>query len=538
MISTQRGQGGEFTLFGSDVMEWPTLGVSPEEAQRRFDALQAKLVDQWKLIGGYNVFEQTMVVVPSVSLDLNAPASVLQMYEERMLFLLLLLRKPRARIIYLSSMPILPDILDYYMSLLPGVIPSHARRRLETVPVLDATPRPLTRKILERPRLIERIRGLIPHPETTHLVPYNTTHLERDLALRLGIPMYGADPKHLVHGTKSGSRRLFAAVGVPHAPGSEDVRTAEDCVAALRALRELRPEVGKAIVKLNDSVSGEGNAEVDLEGLPLSGARGERAALRERLDHMKFELADFTLERYLELLYERGGAVEERLSGREFCSPSVQARITPLGSVEILSTHDQLLGGRGGQSYLGARFPADPAYSTTIARETEKVARRLSQEGVIGRFAVDFVVVRDGADDWKPYAIEINLRKGGTTAPFLILEFLVSGRFDWERSVFESPSGKSKFYVADDHLESEVLRALTPEDVLEVTVRNRLHYDHTTQKGVVYQMLSAVTECGRVGVTAVGDSPEEAEALWQKTRAHLLEEATVAARDTGLAPAG
>ena len=123
-------------------MNWPTLGVSPEEAQRRFDALQAKLVDQWKLIGGYNVFEQTMVVVPSVSLNLNAPASVLQMYEERMLFLLLLLRKPGARIIYLSSMPILPEILDYYMSLLPGVIPSHARRRLTTVPVLDATRRP------------------------------------------------------------------------------------------------------------------------------------------------------------------------------------------------------------------------------------------------------------------------------------------------------------------------------------------------------------------------------------------------------------
>jgi len=324
---------------------------------------------------------------------------------------------------------------------------------------------------------------------------------------------------------------------VPHAPGSEDIRTAEDCVAALRVLREQLPGVRKAIVKLNDSVSGEGNAEVDLEGLPPSGATGERAALRERLDHMKFELADFTLERYLELLYERGGVVEERLSGREFCSPSVQARITPLGNVEILSTHDQLLGGKGGQSFLGARFPAHAAYSTTIARETEKVARRLSQEGVIGRFAVDFVVVRDGADDWKPYAIEINLRKGGTTAPFLILEFLVSGRFDWERSVFESPTGRSKFYVADDHLESDVLRALTPEDVLEVTVRNRLHYDHTTQKGVVYQMLSAVTECGRVGVTAVGDSPREAEVLWQKTRAHLLEEATVAAQDTGLLPA-
>jgi hypothetical protein len=183
-----------------------SLGASPEEARSRFDALQAKLVDQWKLIGGYNVFEQTMVVVPSVSLDINAPVSVLQMYEERMLFLLLLLRKPRARIIYLSSMPILPDIVDYYMSLLPGVIPSHARRRLHTLPVLDATRRPLTLKILERPRLIERIGDLIPDPETTHLVPYNTTSLERDLALRLGIPMYAADPKHAVETLRSRRR--------------------------------------------------------------------------------------------------------------------------------------------------------------------------------------------------------------------------------------------------------------------------------------------------------------------------------------------
>jgi hypothetical protein len=514
-------------------MDRHPLAVSSEEAQSRFDSLQAKLVDQWKLIGGYNVFEQTMVVVPSVSLEINAPESVLRMYEERMLFLLLLLRKPRARIIYLSSMPILPDIVDYYMSLLPGVIPSHARRRLDTVAVLDATRRPLTRKILERPRLIERIRGLIPDPETTHLIPYNTTSLERDLALRLGIPMYGADPKHLVHGTKSGSRRLFASEGVPHALGSEDLRTTDDCVAALCVLRNHRPEVRKAIVKLNDSVAGEGNAEVDLELLPPSGASGERAALRKRFDHMNFEVADLTLERYLELLLERGGVVEERLSGTAIRSPSVQARITPLGAVEILSTHDQLLGGKSGQSFLGARFPADPAYSTAIAREAEKVGRRLSKEGVLGRFAVDFVVVRDGADVWKAFAIEINLRKGGTTAPFLILEFLVSGRFDWQRSVFESPTGKSKFYVSDDHLEDPVLRALTPDDVLDITVRNRLHYDHATQKGVVYQMLSAVTECGRVGVTAVADSAQEAEDVWKKTREHLLMEATAAGVDSG-----
>ena len=50
-----------------------------------------------------------------------------QAYEERFLFLLLLLRQPRLRMVYITSMPIAPAIVEYYLALLPGVIPSHAR---------------------------------------------------------------------------------------------------------------------------------------------------------------------------------------------------------------------------------------------------------------------------------------------------------------------------------------------------------------------------------------------------------------------------
>ena len=50
-------------------------------------------------------------------------------------------------------------------------------------------------KLLERPRLLAEIRALIPDRSRSHLVPYNTTPLERDVALALGIPMYGADPR-------------------------------------------------------------------------------------------------------------------------------------------------------------------------------------------------------------------------------------------------------------------------------------------------------------------------------------------------------
>mgnify|MGYP002260735510 CR=1 FL=1 len=46
--------------------------------------------------------------------------------------------------------------------------------------------RPLSLKILERPRLLAQLRDLIPDKDRAHLVPYNTTELERDLAIRLG----------------------------------------------------------------------------------------------------------------------------------------------------------------------------------------------------------------------------------------------------------------------------------------------------------------------------------------------------------------
>ena len=56
------------------------------------------------------------------------------------------------------------------------------------------------------------------------------------------------------------------------------------------------------------------------------------------------------------------------------------------------------------------------------------IGRHLAGLGVLGRFAVDFVVVQDESGAWTPYAIELNLRKGGTTHPFLTLQFLTDGR--------------------------------------------------------------------------------------------------------------
>src|SRR5579859_2133209 len=348
-----------------------------------FDELQRKLVPLWQSIQTMTQDEQTIVVVPSLTLeDPGWPSSVLQAYEERFLFLflLLLLRQPRARLVYVTSTAVNPSVVDYYLDLLPGVIPSHARRRLFLVSPLDGSGRPLSEKLLERPRLLARIRELILDPDRAHLVPFNTTELERGLALALRIPMYGADPKFFHYGTKTGCRRLFAELGVRHPLGAEGLSGIGDVVSALARLRAERPDAANAIVKLNEGVSGEGNASVDLQGLPKPGSDPETGALEERVRAMAFEADGLLFEPYVEALAERGGVVEERIAGEEVRSPSVQMRITPLGTLEVLSTHDQLLGGPSGQSYLGCRFPADPAYAAAITREAVKVGERLMQE--------------------------------------------------------------------------------------------------------------------------------------------------------------
>jgi hypothetical protein len=491
----------------------------------RFDELQRKLVPLWTSIERLSQDEQTIVVVPSFSLDFQgAHGAALQAYEERFLFLLLLLRQPRARLVYVTSQAINPSTIDYYLDLLPGVISSHARKRLFLVSPLDGRDSPLSAKLLERPRMLARLRELILDPSRAHLVPYTTSELERDLALALGIPMYGADPRHLHLGTKSGCRRLFAEEGVPHPAGVEGVTSVGDAVAAIARIRAEKPSVEQVVVKLNTGISGEGNARVDVAGLPAPGSAGEEAAIEERVLAMRFELASATLDAYAAKLGQRAGVVEELIVGEELRSPSVQLRVTPLGRVELLSTHDQLLGGPTGQAYIGCRFPADPEYAIAITREAAKIGERVAREGVIGRFALDFVTVRRNGS-WEPYAIELNLRKGGTTHPFLTLQFLTDGSYDPETAVFTAPSGRQKAFVASDHLANDAYRGLTPDDLFDIVARRGLHFDQSRQTGVVFHMLANLAENGQVGLTAVGDSREEADEVYRRATAVLDEEA-------------
>ena len=483
-----------------------------------FARLQARLRDLWPAITLRSIgdVERNAVVVHSISFHVPEHLyPVFPAYEERFLCLVLsLLRGSRSRVIYVTSQPVLPRLIDYFFSLVPALDTPEARRRLELVTVVDGRNRPLTEKLLARPGALARIRSLITRPELAVLIPFNTSQLEVDLAVELGIPVYGAHPSLAWAGTKQGSRRLFAEEGVPH-PVGLDVRSADELVAAIEEIRTKRPDLRQVIVKLDEGVSGLGNAIIHVDGAETPRELERRIAALELEDH------EITAEEYLASLDREGGIVEERIQGTSFRSPSVQMRLSPHGEAEVLSTHDQVLGGPHGQTYFGCRFPADEAYADTIAREALKVGRRLAREGALGRVALDFVAVQDAAGEWQPYAVEINLRCGGTTHPFFALQSLTDGVYELDEGRFLVPGGAQKFYVATDHLDNPAYSSLTPDDLLDLVKEHGLGWDEEGQTGVALHMVSALAVAGRIGLTAIGDSHDESSRLYARVKRML-----------------
>jgi hypothetical protein len=329
--------------------------ATPEERER-FRFLQERFAQSYADIFDDAKLPRTVLIVPSLSLDQQVMAKIsgVHHYEERLLCLLLLLRMPRTRVIYVTSTPIPESIIDYYLHLLPGVPGHHARSRLILLSCADAAPIALTLKILSRPRLIQRIQQAIPDTASAHMTCFTVSELERRLALRLDLPIYGCDPSLAYWGTKSGSRKVFRQAGIDHPAGFEDLADPVNVADALVELKAKKPDLRKAVVKLNEGFSGEGNALFNLENAPEGGSL--MSWVRARLPHLAFEAEGMTWEIFQEKLGSMGGVVEEFVPGQVKESPSAQLRVDPKGRAEVISTHDQVLGGRSGQIFWAAGF--------------------------------------------------------------------------------------------------------------------------------------------------------------------------------------
>lgn len=495
--------------------DFPEPGSAEE--RKLFKEIQQGMKKQYNEIFRNKLAPCTVVINPSMTLDMEILSKVkgAVYYEERLLCLLMLLRMPVTKIIYLSSVPIPEVIVDYYLNLLPGITGLHARKRLTMLSCYDASVRPLTEKILERPRLMETIRQHITDSASTHLTCYNITPLEKTMAVQLGIPLFGTDPDKFYEGSKSGGRKTFRESAVLLPDGFEDLYTKEEIIKALADLKRKYPSLRKAVIKINEGFSGDGNA---IYRYPPNekNDQWEEVIAASFDQQFKTVVKEVSNELFFQKFTSMGGIVEEFLEGEIKMSPSVQCVIGPDKQIEIASTHDQLLGGEDGQVFLGAVFPASEEYNVSMAAEGKKIAETLAQKGAMGRFAVDFISVKQEEGNWKHYAIEINLRKGGTTHPYLMLQFLTDGRYDAEKGQFITAGGNKRFYFASDNVYKEAYKGLTPVDLIDIATWHSLMFDGATQEGVMFHLIGALSEFGKFGMVCIGSSPERARIFYDK----------------------
>jgi len=482
------------------------LGAADREVgMDAFDALQERLSTVCRVHRPGSTRPHVVVMLPSISLGptiLLHYQPRLAAYEHRFLLAALgLARTPGAELVLVTCGPVTDDVIDYYTRLADPADPESVRRRLHVLVVPDDTARGVSAKLLDRPDLIEQLRGLVGDLPAM-IEPWNVTDDEVAVSLALHRPIYGTPPDLWPLGFKSAGRRMFREAGVPTPEGCEGVHDNADVADAISAIRRARPKLHSVVVKQDNSGAGDGNFVVPLQ------RNRRRIPLSELRDHC----LDAAPEWFAHDLVE-GGIVEELVVGSTVTSPSAQINITPDGVVQVLSTHEQMLGGDNGQAYVGCSFPADPAYAAELAEYARAIGDRLAAAGAVGRVGVDFVAVRR-RHGWVVYALEVNLRRGGTTHPFLALRELVPGRYDEERGRWTADlDGSQRCYRSSDALMDPAWLGLDPARVIRAVADAGLAFDHSNHTGVVLHMLSCLAVDGRRGDTARGRTVAETDAL-------------------------
>ena len=483
---------------------------------KEFQRLQTQISATYALNTPGSSTSHCVVVLPSFSISeslLSHYGSRLPALEHRFLVSLLSLRMPATRILYVCSAEPASEVVEHYFSLLEPSIQSDARSRFHIIVAEDPSCRPVATKLLDRPDLIADILAWV-GDDPAFIEPWNVAEPEQTLALRLGLPLFGTSPELWHMGFKSAGRRVFGEAGVPVPTGTEDLSTVTAGVEAIDRLRALNPELAGVILKHDDSGAGDGNAVIRVDDLELPGSEIARQRLLSRINSLE--------DWYVDEL-KLGFVVEEKIVGDQFSSPSAQIEIDADGVTKVLSTHEQILGGDDGQVYQGCRFPAASAYAPELGRYAHAVADVLARRGVLGRVAIDFVAACVDRGPWAAYAIEINLRKSGTTHPFAVLRHLAPGVYDPELGVYLDQSGQEKYYTATDNLVDEAWTGISEGAVISAITAAGLSFDRGTRTGVVPHMLSGLAIDGRFGITAISNSKRQADELYQSTIAVIQE---------------
>lgn len=502
-----------------------------------FAHLQERIEGIWQSIKTESQSQRTVLVVPSMSLPSDGrahlPGSVY--FEERLLSFLTLLGFPRTHVIYVSSMRIPDEVVSYYLQFLPGVPFSHAHQRLHMLALSDRSDKPLAQKILERPAVMERIRRSVLSPKSSYMEVYRSTKLEQELALALDLPIMGPAALHPRCSSRSQVRKLFRELELPGTQGAEDISTTSELCEAIADLAHNCPGLEKVIIKLNKGFAGVGHTWYPVAHLADLGHQEAVKTVASTLASMAC-VTGTSWDHYAQIMQSQGAVVEAYLPDSGKVNLSVQMYIDYDGQPTLVATHQQLpSSGQEGQSASLCCLPASPKYIEPMHKYGLQVGRCLMQQGFRGPLSLQFVGVPanqivpgtlaglgSGAEGYQLYLVDLKPRRGSLTMPLETACFLTKGIYQSSSGTFRMPSGQLSCYVSCESAAPVEAKGFCSQDLIDIITDAGLHYNSAVGRGVVFHMIGALSQYGRVGATCIAPNVDEAQELYEQMRETLL----------------
>jgi len=490
-----------------------------------------------------------ILAVPSTNLPKAELEGVLgdMYYEHRSLWKILEVRDPSVRVLFVTSTPVSESTIKHLFEGLPQTEIKQMRRRFKIISLEDISSEYLSEKLRTRPNALEKVRQAAQRLLGEEMNGNNSIlsgfisdiHLEH-LATTLGLSIKDIHPLLSYLNSKSGNREAAAEAHIPYPVGFNHNRSKNDVIHAIDSLYKKNKGKGSAFVKPNWGTSGSGIIHVPFDQLGLSpnsfthGNRTQDLKVRQRQDqerHKKIrqflEQAEdngLTGEKLWARILKHGAVTENGVTHSQ--APSVQMHIEVDGKITLLSTHMQLL---SGYVYKGSRQPAytDPQLTKMLTDYALSYAKTLAKYQVIGRVSLDFFEITkpDGKIDF--VFGEANIREGGTTHPRETVALLLDAYYDPSiGGLISRSTGKQVFYsMTDNFVDTETFKGVDFEKVWAKFITRpeykQLRFNLQTGRGVKFHMLAALSPIGKIGLTAFGDSPAQAEMLF-KTAKNLL----------------
>ena len=331
-------------------------------------------------------------------------------------------------------------------------------------------------------------------------MPYVCTELETRSA-RARMLIDGADPAlaylgpRAVGGSCSPCRRRAPARGRAVRPAPTWSRRSRGCAPSGRGSRQV-------VVKLDAGVSGEGNAIVELRGLPRPGARAELRA--DRRARRRDAPAGRRASRSATTSSGSSAAAGSSRSGSSGASCAARAcsSSSAPGEARIVSTHDQILA-----ATCASAAASRPSPRTPRDHRGGAAGRRAAGRGGCLRARRDRLHRRpQPLRHWSAYAIEINLRKGDDAPPH-------DARAAQRRRVRPGRRLPCPGRRAAPLRRHRPPRVPAPDRARQQRAARarRAPGPRRDGCGVVFHMLSSLGELGRMGMTAIGHSAADAQ---------------------------